>query len=427
MELAVDSKPLVSVIVPFWNAERFIEEAIESVFAQTYDNWELLLVDDGSVDGSTDIALRYAQRQPERVRYLEHPGHQNRGVGAARNLGIRNAEGEYIAFLDADDVWLPHKLEQQLEVLVSHPEAAMVYGPEQVWYSWTGDAEDFRRDRVITFDGPVNTLYRPPTLLTLLLQGKSVWPFPTSTLVARRVVEDIGGFEEAFRNNEDLIFAAKIFVEAPVFVVEECLSRLRQHGNGLSVLTPAEARSAERCALRWLDAYLARQGIKDIELWNALRKALWPYRHPGLHRASTIAKLLRKELDWLACRVRMSFVTMKRGVLCRVGGSITADPNPVWLAGLASRPGKRFGKTTLSWTSRGTQEVQVRVGSPDGPLLSHSGPSGTATTGLWVTDGMVFCLQNVSGQLPLTWVNTLAVVRVGVRVSDEPMLSGLAV
>lgn len=85
--------PLVSVVTIFLDAERFIEEAIESVFAQTYDRWELLLVDDGSTDRSRDVARRYAARYPSRVRYLEHPGHQNRGMSPSRNLGIAHAAG----------------------------------------------------------------------------------------------------------------------------------------------------------------------------------------------------------------------------------------------------------------------------------------------------------------------------------------------
>jgi glycosyltransferase involved in cell wall biosynthesis len=91
----------------FFNAQKFIEEAVESIVAQTYTHWELFLVDDGSADGSTDIALRYARRYAGRVGYLEHEGHQNQGISASRNLGIANAKGKYIAFLDADDVWLP--------------------------------------------------------------------------------------------------------------------------------------------------------------------------------------------------------------------------------------------------------------------------------------------------------------------------------
>src|SRR5215218_10922420 len=99
----MSAKPLVSAIIIFLNEERFIEEAIQSVFAQSYENWELLLVDDGSSDASTRIALRYAEEHPGRVRYLEHPGHQNRGMSASRNLGISHTKGEYIACLDADD------------------------------------------------------------------------------------------------------------------------------------------------------------------------------------------------------------------------------------------------------------------------------------------------------------------------------------
>ena len=105
------NKPLVSCITIFFNAEKFFEEAIESVFVQTYKNWELLLVDDGSTDGSTTIARNYAEHYPEKVCYLEHEGHQNRGMSASRNLGIRHAKGDYVALLDADDIWLPQKLE----------------------------------------------------------------------------------------------------------------------------------------------------------------------------------------------------------------------------------------------------------------------------------------------------------------------------
>src|SRR5262245_11427251 len=94
--------PLVSVVLNFLNAQQFIEEAIERVFSQTYENWKLLLVDDGSTDKSTAIARRYAAQHPQKVQYLEHEVHQNRGQSAARNLGICNSAGEYIAFLDAD-------------------------------------------------------------------------------------------------------------------------------------------------------------------------------------------------------------------------------------------------------------------------------------------------------------------------------------
>src|SRR5215208_465500 len=107
---AATKSPRVSAIVIFLNAGPFFEEAIESILVQDYDDWELLLVDDGSTDGSTEIARRYADGDPSRIRYLTHPGGENRGMSASRNLGVRQARGEYVAFLDADDTWLQGKL-----------------------------------------------------------------------------------------------------------------------------------------------------------------------------------------------------------------------------------------------------------------------------------------------------------------------------
>ena len=105
---------LVSVVIIFFNEERFLAEAVASVYAQTFHDWELLLVDDGSSDRSSDIAKGYAERDPARVRYLEHPGHANRGASASRNVGVHAARGEWVAFLDGDDIWLPERLERSV-------------------------------------------------------------------------------------------------------------------------------------------------------------------------------------------------------------------------------------------------------------------------------------------------------------------------
>src|SRR5678816_2796983 len=95
---------------------------------RTYSDWELLLVDDGSIDRSTAIAKEYRDRYPEQVRYFEHASHSNRGKSTSRNLGLEKATGRYIAFLDADDVFLPQKLERQVALLKANPDAGMVYG-----------------------------------------------------------------------------------------------------------------------------------------------------------------------------------------------------------------------------------------------------------------------------------------------------------
>jgi glycosyltransferase involved in cell wall biosynthesis len=279
---------VVSVVAIFLNAKRFIEEAIESVFAQTDNRWELLLVDDGSTDGSAAIARRYAERHPEQVCYLEHPGHVNRGMSASRNLGVSNARGKYLAFLDADDVWLPHKLEQQIPILDSQPEAAMVYGLSQWWYSWAGNQENGNRDFVHDLGVPPNTLIRPPTLLTrFFLAQDAAIPGPTDVLVRREAIERVGGFEEVFRGAyEDEAFYAKLCLNAPVFAVNTCWDKYRQHpSSSNSIMQKTGQEYATRLFfLNWLAGYLARQGFKDAGILQALRKELWRCRHPKLYR-----------------------------------------------------------------------------------------------------------------------------------------------
>ncbi len=193
----VNGKPMVSVVIIFLNAERFIEEAIESVFAQTYTDWELLLVDDGSTDGSTKIARYYVKQYPDKVRYLEHDGHKNKGMSATRNLGIRHSIGEYVAFLDSDDVWLPNKLEEQVTILQSRPQVAMVCGPSQYWYSWTGIPEDLRRDYVCDLGVQLDEVFEPPALLNLSLANAGT-PCPSDFLIRRDMFERVASFEESF-------------------------------------------------------------------------------------------------------------------------------------------------------------------------------------------------------------------------------------
>jgi glycosyltransferase involved in cell wall biosynthesis len=287
---AMNGKPLVSTIMTFFNEEKFLAEAIESVFAQTYKNWELLLVDDGSTDGSSKIALRYAEQSPEKVRYFEHDQHRNRGASAARNLGISNAKGELIALLDADDIWLPCKLDHQVAILKSQPEAAMLCGATQWWYSWTGNPQDAKRDHIRRLSVQADTLVMPPNLITLFLKNKNT-PCTCSVLLRREIVEAAGGFEEAFRHVfTDQAFYAKVCLMAPVFVSGECWDRYRQHAHSCCSVAKATngLHSAELLYLRWLESYLLREGIENVELWRALKQKQWRSRHP------TLAHLLQR-------------------------------------------------------------------------------------------------------------------------------------
>jgi glycosyltransferase involved in cell wall biosynthesis len=298
----VNGRPLVSVVTIFRDAEAFLDEAVASVFAQTHPDWELLLVDDGSVDGSTAYAAAWAQREPERVRYLEHPGHANRGMSAARNLGIGHSRGRYLAFLDADDVWLPEKLMHQVALLEAWPEAAMVYGPSQYWYSWTGLERDRCSDFLQSLGVPTDTLLWPPSLLIHLVRNEGASPCPSSILVRRAAVQQVGGFEEAFTDlYEDQAFCAKIWRAFAVIASSQCWYRYRQHPASACAVAEVtgRARSARLQFLTWLEAYLAREHVLTRELRAELRQQRRPLRNSLLHRAMRPARRLRKELSAL--------------------------------------------------------------------------------------------------------------------------------
>jgi len=285
---------LVSIIMIFLKEERFIQEAIDSVFAQTYKNWELLLVDDGSTDDSTRIAQSHAAQYPKKVRYLEHEGHQNRGMSTSRNVGISHAKGEYVAFLDADDVWLPNKLEEQVGIMATHPDAGLVCGRAQWWYSWTGDQEDKQRDFVQRLDVPLDTLVQPPTLLVLFL--KDEWASLCDIMVRRDVVDAVGGYEESFSGMyEDQAFHAKLCLRFPAFVSAACWYRYRKHPQACTSQSheTGATYTARQTFLNWLLGYLSRQGMKNGAVWQVVQKELWPYHHPILSRISRRAMVLR--------------------------------------------------------------------------------------------------------------------------------------
>lgn len=116
---------LVSIIVPVYNAEKFIRETMESVLAQTYPDWELLLVEDGSSDGSAKVIDSFiTEKQETRIRLIRQPS--NQGAARARNRGLKEAQGRYIAYLDADDLWVPEKLQKQL-LFMKEKDAAFVF------------------------------------------------------------------------------------------------------------------------------------------------------------------------------------------------------------------------------------------------------------------------------------------------------------
>ena len=206
--------PLVSIVVPVYNGERYLTSALQSIFKQDYRPFEVIVVDDGSVDDSAKTARSFQQ-----IHYIYQ---SNQGAAAARNTGVAAAQGELIAFLDADDVWVPHKLGVQADYLLRHPEVGYV----------VAKGRNFLESRT-----------NPPGWLTAELLMKEVSFLPSTLVVRKDIFYQVGEFDCSYVISEDTdwFFRAR---DAGVqgFVVPEMLLYRRIHDSNLSSQTQVSAR-----------------------------------------------------------------------------------------------------------------------------------------------------------------------------------------
>lgn len=205
------ASPLVSVIIPAYNAGHFIAQAIESALAQTNVRTDVLVIDDGSTDNTADVVATFGKQ----VKYLRQA---NGGPARARNLGLREANGDFIAFLDADDYWLSDKLQRQLACLDAQPSAAVVHTAVVDLQQATGErtrrgAEEFCGDCYLR-----------------LFRGNRITL--SSVVVRRNCLLDAGGFDERIRNAsvEDYDLLLRIAREHPFAYLDEPLVVYRLHG-----------------------------------------------------------------------------------------------------------------------------------------------------------------------------------------------------
>ena len=194
--------PLVSVILPVYNGERFVAEAVESVLAQTYTPLELIVIDDGSTDTSAEILARYPA-----ARLIRQP---NAGVAAARNRGIAESSGEILAFIDQDDRWRSDKLEHQIAYLEATPEAGFVLG------------------RMRTFLEP--GMEPPGWLNPVLLESDTPGLLPGTFVIRRSFFERIGTFNEEIETASDSEWLLRAYSSGdPGHVVPEVVLDRRVH------------------------------------------------------------------------------------------------------------------------------------------------------------------------------------------------------
>jgi glycosyltransferase involved in cell wall biosynthesis len=207
--------PLVSVLIPCYNQAHFLSEAIESVLAQTYPHFEVIVVDDGSTDNTSEVAGRYPEKKVRLIRQ------DNRGLSRARNRGLSESEGEYVVFLDSDDRLLPGALEVGLEHLHSHPECAFVSG----------------HYRYIAADGSALPPPAPPYVggdHYLKLLRRNYIGMHAAVIYRREVFESVGGFRGSVDAAEDYDLYLRIARKFPICCHDEVVAEYRRHAANMS-------------------------------------------------------------------------------------------------------------------------------------------------------------------------------------------------
>jgi GT2 family glycosyltransferase len=272
--------PTISVIIPAYNAERTILETIASVQKQTFLDLEIIAIDDGSTDKTAEL-LKGVTDERLKIFYYE-----NSGVATARNRGISKAAGEFIAFLDADDLWTPDKLELQLTALQQHPEAGVAYS----WnYFFVDGKEEIFSGESFYFEGNVY----PQLLVQNFLANGS------NPLIRSKIVESVGKFDPTFPHCADWDFYLRLAAICPFVVVPKHQVFYRQSFSSMTSqvskidgiekqvltmldkaykVTPPEYQYLKNQSLAWVYEYCAQQYLQysnDISGVNKAGQKLW--------------------------------------------------------------------------------------------------------------------------------------------------------
>jgi glycosyltransferase involved in cell wall biosynthesis len=245
--------PVISVVIPCYNAERWIAATLRSVLNQDWEKLEVIVVDDGSADASAGVV----ERDFPQVKLLRQ---KNRGVAAARNRGIKSATGEWIAFVDADDIWLPGKLTAQWAALRVHPESRLAYTAWQVWHSTEPEpASEYLAELDCAGGDSSRWAGASGWIYPELLQDCVVW---TSTVLVRRaLLEEVGCFDETLHVGEDYDLWLKISRHTPILRVSRPFALYRSHADSITRKAPERNYQAEvisRAIDRW--GYMSPDG-----------------------------------------------------------------------------------------------------------------------------------------------------------------------
>jgi glycosyltransferase involved in cell wall biosynthesis len=277
------SSPLVSVVIPTYNYGRFIGETVESALAQTYRPVETIVVDDGSTDDTRERLAVYGSR----VRYIYQ---QNRGLSAARNAGIRASQGEFIALLDSDDLWMPDKLERQVAVCVQEPDSGLV-ATERFAIDETGQRLDY-----------VAESCAQAGFCELTMRDLLEFPaFSPSSVVARKgALMAVGGFDESLTAVEDMEMWVRIAARFRVLRLNATLTGQRFHHRSMSHQPDSMLRNHQKA----IDQLFARlPQLSQYPGWRRVAEARMYrevafMRFSGGHRAGAATDIVRSICRW---------------------------------------------------------------------------------------------------------------------------------
>ncbi|MEI9978134.1 MAG: glycosyltransferase family A protein [Edaphobacter sp.] len=267
----------VDVIIPAFNAAKYLPAAIESVISQTFEDWQILLVDDGSTDNTAEVVAPFLDRLGSKIRFIKQ---NNRGVSAARNTAIQASTAEFLALLDADDLWLPCRLSESLKILAERPQAGLAYS------LLTHIDSEGRLGE--TFEG--NRRNAQGRIAPYIYMRKVELPTPTITL-RRRCLDEVGIFDETMRATEDRDLWLRIALRYEVAFVPKVLTYYRATPNSATSdsqrMLKAQLKfihkhyGSEGCGLRprqtaWARAYKQRaETLKNQNRpWDALMNSL---------------------------------------------------------------------------------------------------------------------------------------------------------
>jgi len=268
--------PKVSVIVPVYNREKYIEATLESVLAQTFQDFEIIVVDDGSVDNTRSIVGNLQKKNPDRFHYVFQ---ENKGVASARNKGISIAKGKYISFLDSDDIWYPNKMQLQIKVFESSPEVGLVYSS----YSLFGD------DNIIVPNAlarEFDVLPEGYVLSELLLR---CFISSSTVMIKKEILLEMDGFNEMLAIGEDYNLWLRVAKKYPVKGLFDVLSKYRQHDGNIMKsdsknIIPGEIIAVQTFVNNNPDVL---DNINIVQWKNRLARTYFDFAYGLLHQGKT--------------------------------------------------------------------------------------------------------------------------------------------